>query len=346
MTIVLDPSNQTVVTNEHKRFQDSDRFFSAINDIDGEIVTLGTRSGKKVPVVLDGNEIGARDFFRVDAGGEYYVFGKSLSVVHFRASCGSLTLKNCRILRLEIQSVQQDITLEGCQIGILVVHGGTAGRSLHLESCSVSQLDFPKESKIREITLSRTSFSSRKQNGINPNISMQVVSSLPKLDRASFAFLHEWAARAGNSRIGHLSRGYELSIERELSRGFEKFILSCWHIFGNYGLNPVRPLLWIFLFYSVFVNLLFFSGADLGANSEVYGGWKSSMVSGVNVKLVRAFVGAAEGIVSPFSSFSVRRLIVPESGWVAFAQIVYNYMCFLLLFLFGFSIRRRFKVST
>ena len=74
-------------------------------------------------------------------------------------------------------------------------------------------------------------------------------------------------------------------------------------------------------------------------------GWRSVLIGdGQGAQLSRAIVGATEAIFSPVNVFSIRKLVLPTEPWVAVVKFFYSYLCLGLIFLFGFSIRRRFKI--
>jgi hypothetical protein len=64
-----------------------------------------------------------------------------------------------------------------------------------------------------------------------------------------------------------------------------------------------------------------------------------------NASVIRAIVGASAPITSPLSALSVRRIVIPNEAWVALLQIAYGYTVLLLVLLFGFSIRSRFRLT-
>ncbi|WP_029375386.1 hypothetical protein [Oceanicola sp. S124] len=174
-------------------------------------------------------------------------------------------------------------------------------------------------------------------------------------DSVSFRGLHKWAQEKEDTKLAHQMRGHQLSVDYYLVDRSERPFLTLWWLFGNYGLSLWRPLLWLLLSFAVFMNLLLCFGSvpgiepmavasDVPAGS-VADGWRNVLFGDdMRAQFSRAVVGATESIFSPVNVFSTRKLVVPKEAWVAVVQFFYSYLCLGLIFLFGFSIRRRFKV--
>jgi hypothetical protein len=103
------------------------------------------------------------------------------------------------------------------------------------------------------------------------------------------------------------------------------------------------------MFFAMFLmgGLLYCSGTSLGLSKDQIIGWRvlledSEMHCGA---FSRAVAGTFEGIVSPLSVLSLRRMVVPDQSWVAIIQVLYGYFCLTMVLLFGFSVRRRFKIG-
>ncbi|HKL70346.1 hypothetical protein, partial [Salibaculum sp.] len=165
-------------------------------------------------------------------------------------------------------------------------------------------------------------------------------------DRESMAILHNWAVEKGNSAVAHLARAKELSIERMESTGFDRALLVVWGATANYGLAPLRPLLWMIGAMLTFSCLVSLTGVTVSPDITL-SGWRLILTDQATFldRFTVGLVTAAESITSPLSIFSFRRLLIVEQWWVAVIQVFYSYFCLAMIFWFGFSVRRRFRVS-
>lgn len=173
-------------------------------------------------------------------------------------------------------------------------------------------------------------------------------------DAVTFRQLHRWAQDAEDAKLAHQMRGHQLSVDYYLASPSEKPFLKLWWLFGNYGLDLWRPLAWLLGLLLGFAALLYFTGTvaadavlpigkDAAALEQI--GWRRVLIGDdCAARLARALVGATEAIFSPVNVFSIRKLVLPAHWSVAVFQFFYSYLCLGLIFLFGFSIRRRFKI--
>jgi len=255
------------------------------------------------------------------------------------------TLRDCAIGSLRIVG-DGDILLENCQIGRLEVGGDNARRDMALSiiGCDILVLSVVGATKRIDINIqsSRISHSYEASTEPCPDI-------VGRFDRMTFAKLHKLGVENGNAKLAHHARGWELSVEHAQADRAEKPFYWLWWLFSNYGLSLWRPLVWLLAFVIACAVLLFVTGTSVGIDAAALTGWRRNLVdlecAGRGAEIVRAIVGATESVFSPFSLFSARRMVVPDLGWVATAQFFISYICVALLFLFGFSVRRRFKIS-
>ncbi|WP_340238140.1 hypothetical protein [Sulfitobacter pontiacus] len=260
-----------------------------------------------------------------------------------------VSIANSDIFNLNVVLSEGSITLKNCTVGVLNLKHSKAGQDVErisLNDCKILSLLLPREIKARDVEIKNVEFVSTYEN-VTEELSVDPLPQ-PTLDRASFGFLHDWAVKAGNSEIAHLARGNELAIERRIAtKGLERFILSLWYIFGNFGLSPMRPIIWMFAAMIAMCAILFCTGTSLSIPADELVGWRHALqdTEDYSGALARAAAGTLEGGVSPLSVFSSRRMIIPNSEWIAGLQVLYGYFCIAMFLLFGFSVRRRFKIS-
>jgi hypothetical protein len=200
--------------------------------------------------------------------------------------------------------------------------------------------------KVRDVKLNNVTFITSYEKN-SPEYGEEKLRA-PELDRASFGFLHDWAVKAGNAEVAHLARGTELAIERRTANGrVERYILSMWSLFANFGLSPMRPFLWMLTAMFVMWSTLYCTGSSVALPKDHLVGWRSILLDSGEYSGAsrRAVAGVLEGTVSPLSVLSPRRMIVPDKTWVAGLQVLYGYFCLAMVLLIGFAIRRRFKIS-
>lgn len=256
-----------------------------------------------------------------------------------------IILENISSFDLKILPGSGSVRMSNCTIGTLSID--VSSGDVVIENSNVLTLRTPRELKMRDFILKGVVFSlkTEREFQIDPDLRLE----LPKLERTSFGFLHDWAQKTGNSEVAHLARGHELAIERRLAQSFfERFVLASWGLFANYGLSPLKPIIWMVVALFFMAVTIFLTDSSLALPESQIVGWRTILLDDPNQEgkgsIYRAFAGAMEGTVSPLSVLSPRRMIVPNSSAVASIQVLYGYFCLAMVLLFGFSIRRRFKV--
>lgn len=276
--------------------------------------------------------------------------------MNFKAVEARLRVRDCTLGNSSVGTLTLDsvgvVRLENCTIGRLIISGNVAP-DITVSGGRILVIDVEEKLDLRSLELSGVQISK------HPMKTAKAPKDLPawlRLDAVSFRRLHKWAQDKEDAKLAHQMRGHQLSVDYYLADGTEKPLLRLWWLFGNYGLSLWRPLLWLLLAFAVFVNLLLWSGSVAGIDptpavatystaGQLSDGWRSVLVGDeVGARLARAIVGATESIFSPVNVFSTRKLVVPSEPWVAVFQFFYSYFCLGMIFLFGFSVRRRFKI--
>ncbi|MCA1336628.1 hypothetical protein [Pseudooceanicola marinus] len=293
-------------------------------------------------------------------------------IIGLQAVDATLRVKDCTLRNLLFGSLtlhaQGTVRLEDCRVGRLVL-SGNGEPDIVLSGGRVLVIEVQDEPNLRSLNLSGVQISRQ------PVKVSQIPKDLPawlRLDAVSFRRLHKWAQDKEDVKLAHQMRGHQLSVDYYLSDRTERPFMYLWRLFGNYGLSLWRPMAWLLASNLLFGTLLYCTGtvatdavlpvanavapgtdaanaatlaADGIAAAEASLGWRSVLIGdGQGAQLSRAIVGATEAIFSPVNVFSIRKLVLPTEPWVAVVQFLYSYLCLGLIFLFGFSIRRRFKI--
>jgi hypothetical protein len=297
---------------------------------------------KKYPILRDISFVGVRSVELSD-----------IRVQDIKLRTDVVSLSNVKCFSLELFLQNTDVVIRNCEIGCLKItnsadYRGMKNNNIKIYGSSVLSLSMEQDVLIRDMTLSGNKFCTKVES--NQLLELDPAVKTPQLDRASFGFLYDWAKKSGNSETAHIARGTELAIEKALStQKFEKLILWLWGFFGSYGLSLLRPFLALLAGAAIMATLLYCTGASHTLADDQLVGWRtliSDEYPSEDIRnLTRSLVGALEGIISPLSVVSSRRMIVPDHFAVAVFQVAYGYFCIGMVLLFGFAVRRRFKMG-
>lgn len=313
-------------------------------------ITVGLNVQQNVDLTLRGDETNYPIFHSISLGigksNLHSIQTKSLQV----QSAGHVELENCKILRLSVNISNSAMTLRvrNCGIGELKINNTNVAMSTNIEliDSTVLQLSLTNDFDARDLLLTNVTFAKTEEE-----IELTIIEKgfdLPRLDRTSFAILQTWANKVGDTKVAHIARGYELSIEQTRATGFEKLVLYMWGLFANYGLSISKPLFWIFFLYCSMFVILLWSGTDVGFDpkSGVPLAWKQHLVGETaSAQISRALLGATDGIFPSFAVLAGSKLVLPLQWSVAVLKTIYSFISFFLILLAGFSLRRRFKPS-
>ncbi len=149
-----------------------------------------------------------------------------------------------------------------------------------------------------------------------------------------------------NIPAANLMRRLQLRSEREDDQGVSWFVSWIYGTFANYGTAPGRPLLYaVFLYAITFAVIYAFDGGAPGQPDYLYSGFDRLLIDPLHGDVYRSLMLPLQSITNPFGLLSVRKLVVPMSGFGAILLGVQGLATALLLFLCALSIRRRFKVQ-
>ena len=138
-----------------------------------------------------------------------------------------------------------------------------------------------------------------------------------------------------------------MQAEREDDKGIAWFINWVYGTFASYGTNPGRPITWILGFYVIIVLAAHCGdassfNASFGQVSALY----KTLASPEEGRWHRAWMLPLQSAVNPFGVFfDGRKVLMPNSLWWGIVLTVYGIISDLLLLMFIFCVRRRFKVN-
>jgi hypothetical protein len=148
-----------------------------------------------------------------------------------------------------------------------------------------------------------------------------------------------------NSPMVSLFHSLEQSIERQVdSSWFNKRLSWIYGALSDYGASSARPF-WIW----AALNLLTFAMVSVCDGAVVLDkgrGWLSSLdEKDIHGQLGRALVVTLQATFNPLNIFANRSPVIPSLEGVAAWLFVHSLISTLLLTLFFFAVRRRFKIG-
>lgn len=279
--------------------------------------------------------------------GDITTLVKNALIVESSQSGNAQIFENCKILKLTLNSNCRYVKIKNCKIGVLVLPGNAPNFTIHIEGSNFCQVKVPATFEAADFKIKQCLFSGHfEKSRLLDRIKLGVSSArLPRLDRQSFSNLQNWASRVGNSEVAHVARGNELRIETVEAKGIEKAFLVIWRFFGDYGLSPARPLIWLLVFTVILFAVLLCQGTVV-LFSDLESGWQSTLIDGVGSdSAYRSAVATFNNLISPWSFLSPRRMVQPATTFGIVSMGIHSALTVMLILLTGFSLRRRFRFS-
>jgi hypothetical protein len=331
-------------------YSDRDQFRTQLQKFSKGQVAIGFNGqGSGSDFSFDGDDFEIERYASVDVSGSSSMHSlslKNVSTKKLSLSARQGVVENCKALRFDLNFASGHFVFKNCHFGIFHLNtGSVGGATIRLENCSVCQISLSSDPNLRDLQVTGSTFSTRSERVENDLIGDIEPWLVPSFDRASYEILYDWAVKQKNSGVAHIARGAELAVDRFDSKGIYWLALVLWGWLSNYSLAPLRPILWLLGAMVVFGFVLFCTGTSLGVDSTTLTGWRQGLIGyDFSARVTRAVVGVFEGIGSPLSVLGVRKLVVPDSPWVALVQLLYGIFCISLFFLFFSSLRRRFRI--
>lgn len=262
-----------------------------------------------------------------------------------------LTIKN--------QTARNVFRISKCLIGTLHING-LEPAEVELTDCIVGTLQLEQDGKVKRLEVKGGAIADiacptpSQKNPFSGSVRFVKV-ALPtsrtqtKLFKTPQVYrnLFDHLEKLNNLVTANQIRAKQMQAEREDDRGVTLLINWVYGTFANYGTSPGRPLIWILGLY-VFVAIVAYL-ADASALSSSFDHDSGQYKSFSDPKWGnwnRAWLLPLQSAVNPFGVFfDSRKALTPNSVWWGFALTVYGVVSDLLLLMFIFCIRRRFKVS-
>ncbi len=151
-----------------------------------------------------------------------------------------------------------------------------------------------------------------------------------------------------NAQMANLIHSAELAVEREDDSRMNRILSHFYEWMSDFGSSSLRPLVWQgALFLLSFFLILCSDGAVHASQGPEYElvGWQQVLIDPYWGPWVRAAYLALQPLVNPIGIFGPRSLLIPRFPWLAVWLSVAGILGIVLLALFIFAIRRRFKIQ-
>jgi len=270
-----------------------------------------------------------------------------------------ITISDARLQHLTIDGA--DVLLKNCWIAEVHV---LASVKLKIENCWVGKLTAAPNSLSNLVVKGGgfLDFDLPQPGGANPFLGAVVFNSI-YLPRSTSGVPLEGAQQYRNLR-SHLldlqdlrSAGVvhaaEQAVERETDGWFSWSLSWLYQLASDFGYSPLRPVLWFFAVWIGLAALLMITGAALSTVGceplEDVIGWRQTLCAeGVAGDLARATALSAPQPFSILAALAVpgrQVAIIAESFWVDALLVLSGLISTVLLALFIFAVRRRFRLS-
>ena len=271
---------------------------------------------------------------------------KDLFVIRIKIDCRqnpiSLHLKNCTISNIEIIGGPSTLNTTNLQITDSrigqIIANPTSIENLRINGGSVLNIITPPPGAnnpfIGEVSFSNVFF---------PRTSKYLRTGGPQLYRNLRYHLMD----LHNEKNANLIHAAELAVERETDSPINKFISVIYEAFSDFGNSTLRPIFWFAIFSLAAVFLIsLFDGSLLSQSQNEYIGWQNILLDdGLSGAVVRATVLTAQQTLNPLGLLGLKGLTIAKNGWILGLTSIYSLLSVVLLTLFVFAVRRRFKLS-
>ena len=267
-------------------------------------------------------------------------------------------IENCTIYNLNIRN-KTTIHIENCfikKIDLKEKSGPTSGLAISMVNCCVGELRLNSgalsELNTRNCLIGKiTCPVPTLENPFKGPVSLTGTrfSNLPLLmsDVQQYRNLRYHLSSLENTLAEGIVHSKVLRMERAEQDVVNRIISYLYQIFSDFGNSTVRPLVWLFATTLASCLLVYFAdGAVQTADSGAYIGWRNSITERGEVgRITRSMLLGTQSLVNPLGIFSYRSLVVPSNNWIAGSILFQGILSPVLLFLFIFALRRRFKMK-
>lgn len=245
---------------------------------------------------------------------------------------GMVTIKNCFIEELTLNSALQSLDVSDCTIGTLILYQTFADPIRFVRSTVLGIRFMPRPDGILGNVVLQRVFMPR--DNLLGTINVQTVRNLRQhlLDH-------------NNRLAAGVLHSVELAHERPHERWPSRVISYIYEVGSDFGNSTVRPAGWLFFsLLSVTVIAAAFDLVSVGANG--LHGWQEKLgETDWWHRLFRSFIYAGQSILNPLGIFASRSLVIAKTELAALFLTPLSLIGTLAVILLLISIRRRFKLE-
>lgn len=295
---------------------------------------------------------------------DYVISGKGRGFEHYLShllitnpQSKTLTIDNISVKHLSIQTSAVQLCIKHSNVGTLDVFEGCRAKLMVSES-NIGTLVIKKNS-ISHLDMTGgciLNVDCPSPEGSNPftgSVSLPGV-FLPRepgkylLEGPQpYRNLRSHLMKLENAQTANVVHSAELAVERKTDTTINKVLSVLYEIFSDFGSSALRPLVWLAVLFVLSATIVGFAdGATLALPKEMYYGWKHVLTQeGWEGRTYRAVVMAFQGITNPIGIFGSRSLLTPKYTWLAILSSLQGLSSVVLIALFIFAVRRRFKIQ-
>jgi hypothetical protein len=151
-----------------------------------------------------------------------------------------------------------------------------------------------------------------------------------------------------NAQMANLIHSAELAVEREDDSRMNRILSHLYEWMSDFGSSALRPLVWQGVLFVLSFSLILCSDGAVHTSQDPKSellGWQQALIDPRWGACVRAAYLALQPLVNPIGIFGPRSLLVPRFLWLTVWLSVAGILGIVLLALFIFAIRRRFKIQ-
>lgn len=151
-----------------------------------------------------------------------------------------------------------------------------------------------------------------------------------------------------NAQMANLIHSAELAVEREDDSPMNQLLSHLYEWMSDFGASALRPLVWQGVLFILSFSLILGSDGAVQASRDPaseLAGWQQVLIDPRWGACARAAYLAVQPLVNPIGIFGPRSLLIPQSPWLALWLSLAGILGIILLALFIFAIRRRFKIQ-
>ncbi len=325
-------------------------------DVDDFFTEIGSslRSNKITSVRIDVS-VPAQDYVISGEGAGFEHYLSQLQITN--PISGTLTIDNVSVKHLLVRNKPSQLCIKHSNVGMLVVHPGCRANlmvsetnigTLVINQDSISHLDMTGG-----CILNVDCPAPEEPNPFTGSVSLRGI-FLPREPEKyllegpqPYRNLRSHLRKLENAQTANVVHSAELAVERKTDTKMNKLLSLLYEICSDFGSSALRPLVWLAVLFALLATIVGLAdGVTLALPEETYNGWKYVLTQeGWEGRTYRAVVMAFQGITNPIGIFGSRGLLTPKYTWLAVLSGLQGLSSVVLIALFIFAVRRRFKIQ-